>query len=192
MAKHLLSLLLRGSTIAIITPMRQASTCGWVWTLARLQVLQNSGSRIFMLRVKNLSARDRHWRNPRKTKSQRAQQYKSARVSVLMGSVPRKMAKGLQGVSSPGSPWGNRTQVARLTASRLNHWAICSYQLAKKNGSWLVVSRNLELLFCVQDCHSRIAQAEYQGQTRYTRILEGKRSANLWLIHLITYIGPTT
>ena len=40
---------------------------------ARLQVLQNSGSRMFMFRVKTLSARDRHWRNPKKKK---AQQYK--------------------------------------------------------------------------------------------------------------------
>ena len=40
--------------------------CGRVWPLARLQVLQNSGSRMFMLGVKTLSERDRHWRNPRK------------------------------------------------------------------------------------------------------------------------------
>ena len=27
-------------------------------------------------------------------------------------------------------------------------------------------------MFCMQACHSRIAQVEYQGQTRYTRILD--------------------
>ena len=33
------------------------------WPQARLHVLQNSGSRMLMLRVKILSARDRRWRN---------------------------------------------------------------------------------------------------------------------------------
>ena len=32
--------------------------------------------------------------------------------------------------------------------------------------------------FCVQDCHSRIVQVEYQGQTRSTRILERKPLIN--------------
>ena len=32
----------------------------------------------------------------------------------------------------------------------------------------------LEPIFCAQDCRSLIAQAEYQGQTRYIRILERK------------------
>ena len=60
MAKHLSSLLLRGSAIAIIKPMSQARTCGESWPLARLQALQNSGSLMFILRVKTLSARDHH------------------------------------------------------------------------------------------------------------------------------------
>ena len=38
------------------------------WPLALLQVLQNSGSRMFMLRVKTLSARDCQRRNLRKKK----------------------------------------------------------------------------------------------------------------------------
>ena len=73
-AKHLLSLLLRGSTIARITLMRQARTpaSGRLGVLprARLQVLQNSRSRMFMLRVtsKSLSVRDRRWWNPRERK----------------------------------------------------------------------------------------------------------------------------
>ena len=55
--------------------MCQASTCGRVRARARVQVLQNSGSRMVVLRFTTLSARDRHWRNPRKKKL-RAQQYK--------------------------------------------------------------------------------------------------------------------
>ena len=33
---------------------------------------------------------------------------------------------------------------------------------------------NLQLLFCVQDCQSQIAQVEHQGQARNTSILELK------------------
>ena len=43
---------------------------------------------------------------------------KSARVSALTGSVPRKMAKRLPRVSAPC--W-NRTHVAQLSAAHLNH-----------------------------------------------------------------------
>ena len=32
----------------------------------------------------------------------------------------------------------------------------------------------LEPLVCMQDCRSQIAQVDYQGQTRYTRILVRK------------------
>ena len=76
-----------------------------VWQWALLQVLQNSWSRIFMLWVKTLSARDHHWRNPRK-KHFRAwecrlhSKIKSARVSALTGSAPSKMAEGWQRVSA--------------------------------------------------------------------------------------------
>ena len=37
---------------------------------------------------------------------------------------------------------------------------------------------NLQPLFCVQDCLSRIAQVEYQGQAQNTRILERKPLIN--------------
>ena len=42
----------------------------------------------------------------------------SEALSALTGSVPRKMAKGRQRVSAP---CGNRTQVARQSATHLNH-----------------------------------------------------------------------
>ena len=54
---------------------------------ARVQVLQNSGSRMVVLRFTTLSALDRHWQI-------------STHVSALTGSVPSKMAQGLQGFST--------------------------------------------------------------------------------------------
>ena len=29
---------------------------------------------------------------------------------------------------------------------------------------------NLKSIFCMQECHSRMAQVEYQGKTRYTKV----------------------
>ena len=49
-----------------------------------------------------------------------------------------------------------------------------SFQSIEKNCVLLVVFHNLQLLFCVQDCRSRIDQVVYQGQVRNTRILEPK------------------
>ena len=37
----------------------------------------------------------------------------------------------------------------------------------------------LNPFFCVQDCRSRIAQVEYQGQTQYFRILDSKPSIDI-------------
>ena len=51
---------LRGSTIAIISGHVPARTCGQVLAWARVQVLQNSGSRMVALRFTTRSARDRH------------------------------------------------------------------------------------------------------------------------------------
>ena len=50
---------------------------------------------------------------------------KSTRVSALTGSVPRKMAEALQSVSALIM---NQIQVARLSATSLNHLAIGLYQ----------------------------------------------------------------
>ena len=72
----------------------------------------------------------------------------------------------------------NRTHVVQLFATSLNHSAIGSCQSTEKNGVWLLilleVFRNLQRLFCVQNCRSWIAQVEYQGQASNTRILEHK------------------
>ena len=83
--------------------MCQALTCGQVLAWAWVQVLQSSGSLMIMLRFTTLSAWDRHWLSSRKKKLQRAHcdsNIKSACVSALMGSVPRKMAEVLQRVSA--------------------------------------------------------------------------------------------
>ena len=52
---------LRGHTNAIITALHQASTHRQVWALAELEVLQNSASWMFMLRVKTLSVQNHPW-----------------------------------------------------------------------------------------------------------------------------------
>ena len=57
--------------------MCQARTCGRVRARARVQVIQN----MVVLRFTTLSARDRHWRNPRK-KNYRERSNIKARVSV--------------------------------------------------------------------------------------------------------------
>ena len=80
--------LLQGYTICYIH-------CQWArpahvaefWPLAQLQMLQNSGSLRFLLRVKTLSSWALHcqWRNSRKKLCSRVQQYKRARfITVLI------------------------------------------------------------------------------------------------------------
>ena len=56
---------------------------------------------------------------------------KSARVSALTGSVPRKMAAARQ---KDSTPCRSRTHVSRLSTTSINHSAIGSYQLLKKKG----------------------------------------------------------
>ena len=158
---------------------------------------------MFIFRVKTLSAQYCYWRNPRK-KNRARSNLKSASVSALTGSVPRKMAEVLQRVSALSE---NQTQVALLTATHLNQWAMNSCQSKKKNSILLHVFRNLQPLVCVQDCHSQIAKVGFQGQARDTRIPGtpcgvGTRSlvtlaggwmnkmslnTNFWLIHLIAF-----
>ena len=78
-AKHLLWYLLWGSTIAIITPMRQACTCGRVRDPGLTpRAPKQWKSDISIYRVKTLSAWER---NPRKKNREREIQYKE-RVSV--------------------------------------------------------------------------------------------------------------
>ena len=96
-------------------PMCQASTCGRVLARAQVQVLQNSGSLMVVSRFTTWSVRDCHWRNPKKKKNYRERSnIKSASVSGLTGSVPRKMADVQQKDSALTRNW---TQVNWLTAT---------------------------------------------------------------------------
>ena len=58
--------------------------------------------------------------------------------------------------------------------------ALTSYQSIEKHCIWLVLSSNLELIFCMQEFHCRNAQVENQGQTRYIRILDSKPYINTY------------
>ena len=124
---------------------------------AGLQVLQNSGSRMFMLRVKTLSVRDRHWRNPRKKNYRERSNIKSARVSARTGSVPRKMAVTWQ---KKLAPCWNRTHATKLSTTSLNHQAIGSYQLPENNGIWIVI---LFELFCIAFLDAELSISDSSG-----------------------------
>ena len=103
---------LRGTTIAIISAhvpgLQWPSTCGRVLARARVQVSQNSGSQTVVFRFTTLSARECHWRNPRKKNYRDSNNIKRARVSALTGSVPHNMAVGQQSVSALYWNWGSR------------------------------------------------------------------------------------
>ena len=143
--------------------------------LAQLQVLQNSGSRMFMLRVKTLSVRDRQWQDPRKRECSNIK----ASVSVHWQAQCQQNGQGQQRVSE--SYW-DQTHVGRLTTTRLNDWAIGSYQFLEENSIWLVTTSNFQSMFCLQDCWSRIAQVKYQARHDIPEFL----NANRWLIHHIS------
>ena len=164
--------------------MCQASTCGQVLARALVQVLQNSGSQVVVLRFTTLSAQDRHWRNPRKINYRECSNIKRARVSALTGSVPRKMAEALQSVSAlirnhVISPNSLRLTLTTKTFVRIKIW--------KK---WYVSSyfATCNLFFCVQDWRTRIFQFEYQGQIRFSsNEIREFLNANLWSIYLIAF-----
>ena len=90
---------------------------------------------------------------------------------------------GRQGVSAPCGDWTHDADSLRL----LNLWAMRSYRSPEEKGLGLVVPRNLEPIFCVQDFHSRVArvettviwtvrskQVESWSQARYNSILDHK------------------
>ena len=147
------------------------------WPLARFLVLQNSESQNlttqkFMLRVKNLSARD----PAPLTKSKKKEIIESSSDSLRAqtGSVPHKMAEEQR----VWAPCANRTQVSWLSATQLKHSAIGSSLSAEKTlhdlSYTLKCFATYNHFFCTQDCGSWISQVEYQGQAHNTRILERK------------------
>ena len=103
------------------------------WALAWLQIIQNSGSQMLLFSVKTLSVLDCHWQNSRGKNNEREREsskYKRAHVRSLTGSVPSKIAKGLQRVSAPCTrACKNQTHVTWLTASPLGHKFILKINL---------------------------------------------------------------
>ena len=81
------------------------------------------------------------------------------------GSVPRKIWRG-------GTAAESFSILRESNPSRPTDCDSLSHLSHLKTGIWLVVSCNLEPIFCVQECRSGIVQVENQGQTRYTRILD--------------------
>ena len=156
--------------------MCQPSTCEWVLARARVQVLQNSGSRTLVLRFTTLSARGNHLRNPRKKNWERSK-IKSARVSALDG----------QWRAQCHAKWPRRDEGVQLS-SGIEPKSPDSLKLTLINKSFVSIARKKRYdssffatcnqFFCVQDCPSRIVQVECQGQTRNTRILERKPLIN--------------
>ena len=125
--------------------MRQASKCGLALARALVQVLQNSASQMVVLRFTTLSARDSAWRNPRRKKyDDRVHSNIKTRMSVHW--LAQCHANG-RGVANVSALVRNRTQVVRLSATSFNHSAIGSYQLPEKTGVWLVIFRQLQLIF---------------------------------------------
>ena len=147
--------------------MCQAHTRGWVLARARVQVLQNSGSQMVVLRFTTLSARDCHWRSPRKKKLSRAhwQQYKK-RACQCTDKLNRGRGFHYSSGIEPKSPDPLQPVLITMPLIRIiwlkkmvydsSYFATCNW------------------IFCVKDCRPRIFQLEYQGQTQNTRILERK------------------
>ena len=98
---------------------------------ARLQVLQNSGSQMFMFRVKP------YQREITTDEIQESKIYgecsnlKSTCVCALTGSVPRKMAKGQQRVSAST---GNPTRAGQGNSTHLDHLTMGLCQSSERNG----------------------------------------------------------
>ena len=137
MANPLLSLWLRGSTIAAITPMRQACTCGPVLgpglTPSAPKQLK------WDVHVKTLSVCNSHWQNPRKKSiASAATSLSISLVSVHWRAQCHTTWPRLQRVSQ--WPCKNWTHVALLTATCLNHWALGSYLSTETISTYIVTS----------------------------------------------------
>ena len=154
--------------------MRQAHTCGRVGPLAWLQVLQNSGSWMFRLRVKTLSAWDRRWRNPRQQNYREHSNIKARtfsprpfrQISVHWHSQCHAKRQGTSREFQHSAGLESMSPDSLQFAANTSHLFVSIYP--KKNSIWRI---KLETNFCVQDLHFLIGQVKCWGQTRYTRIL---------------------
>ena len=158
--------------------MCQASTCGRVLARARVQVLQNSASRMVVLRFTTLSARDCHWRNPRKINYREHSNIKSARVRALtcQAKWPRRCrwfqhSSGIE----PMSPDSLRPVLITKPLVRINYLKKTSY-FATSN--WFFRYRTVVPGFF-----------KLNIKARHEIIVEIREflNASLWSIHLIAF-----
>ena len=108
------------------------------------------------------------------------QQYKSAHVSALTGSVPRKMAKGRQCASAPCQ---NRTRVARLTAIALTTASEPTFDInpAKKTVHYSSHLATLNRFFACRIVDLRLLKLNIKARHNILEFL----TTNLLLIHVI-------
>ena len=147
-----LNLLLKGSTIAIISA--DVPRPGPKFKFSKTVV-----------KIYNSVSTKRHWHNPRKQKLWRALQYKKCVCQCTDGLSATQ--NGL-GTAEDFSTLQESNQCLPILCDLLTHWFM-SITRKKLLGIWLVVFHQF---FCVQDCSTQIFQVEYQGQTQNTRILE--------------------
>ena len=114
------------------------------------------------------------------------QQYKSTRVSSLTGSVPRKMAEGRQRVWAPCE---HQTHISRLSATRLNHWAINPQvyidRSIEENRKWL--SNDSSYLATLNRFFSNriVVLGLLRLNIKARHDIPEFLNTNFWLIHLI-------
>ena len=152
--------------------MCQAHTCGRVLARARVQVLQNSGSRMVVLRFTIVSARDRHWRNPRKKKLCNTKARVSVHWQAQCHAKWQSSGRAFQCSSGtePKSPDSLRPGLTTKPLVRIN----CRKKTVHDSSYFATFN----WFFGSQDCRAWIFQGQYQGQTRNTRILERKPLIN--------------
>ena len=150
---------------------------GRVRARARVQILQNSGGRMVVLRFTTLSARDRTDEiQERKLENHRVSVHRRAQCNATW-------QRGCRDFQQPAQVLRKSNQSRPTLYDSLKPLSHRFISVHRKNGIFLVESLNLQPIFLLTGCRSRIVQVEYQGQTRYTRILE----RNLLSIYVITF-----
>ena len=175
---------LQSSTIAVISAHMPGLH---LWASAGLGPSSSSpkqwktGSQMVMLRFTTLSARDCHWRNPRKKNYRECSNIKSACVSALTDSVPHKMAKAQQSVQhssgiEPKLPYS--LLLTFTTNLALSHWFISIAQ--KKLYMTLQISSP-----ATDFLHRTVVLGFFKLKIKAGHEIQEFLNANLLSIHLI-------
>ena len=114
------------------------------WTMARLQMQQNSGSMMFIL---NLNSCQQEIATDKISSNIEPSNVKARMSFHWRTQCHAKWQRGCR-VSAPC--W-NQAHLVQLTATGFNHQAISSYWSTRKNCMWIVKSCNLELFVCKQE-----------------------------------------